>query len=59
MVGQGQVLTLRAYTPGGNGVHCRTPSLFPTAVNERGKRSQKGNRSAFTGRKGKGKPRMR
>ena len=49
--GRGHVFALRAYTPGGRGIYCREPALCPEAVNERGKRSQKGNRAAFTGRK--------
>ena len=46
-----QALALRAYTPGGKGIYCRQPALLPEAVNQRGRRSQKNNRAAFTGRK--------
>lgn len=50
MAGSRQEVTLRAYTPGGKGIYLREPALFPDAVKERGKRSQKGNRTAFKGR---------
>ena len=35
----------------GKGVFVRKPSLFSASVNERGRRSQKGNRTSFKGRK--------
>ena len=49
-IGQGKAIQLKAYTPLGKGVFLREPPLFPLAVNERGKRSQKGNRSTFKGK---------
>ena len=49
-IGQERAMQLRAYTPQGKGIFIRKPPLFPLAVNERGKRSQKGNRSAFKGK---------
>lgn len=49
-IGAGMEANLRAYTPSGKGIFIRTPSLFPTAINERGKRSQTGNRTAFKGK---------
>lgn len=55
-IGQNKEAQLRAYTPRGKGIFVREPPLFPLAVNNRGKRSQKGNRSAF---KGKAKKRMK
>lgn len=48
--GVGIRVTIKAFTPSGKGVFVREP-LFPGAVNERGRRSQKGNRTAFKGRK--------
>ena len=50
MVGANMEIILRAHTPGGKGIYCREPALLPDAVQERGKRSQKGNRTAFKGR---------
>lgn len=50
MVGANMDIILRAYTPGGKGIYCREPALLPDAVQERGKRSKKGNRTAFKGR---------
>ena len=38
---------VKCYTPQGKGMFMREPSLFPSAVTERGKRSQKGNKTAF------------
>lgn len=49
-IGQGMAMQLTAYTPLGKGIFVRKPPLFPLAVNERGKRSWKGNRSAFKGK---------
>ena len=49
-IGEGKAMQLKAYTPLGKGVFVREPPLFPLAVNERGKRSRKGNRSAFKGK---------
>ena len=49
-IGQGMDATLRAYTPSGKGIFVRTPALFPSGVNERGKRSRTGNRTAFKGK---------
>lgn len=49
-IGQGKPALLRAHTPRGKGIFVRDPPLFPLAVNQRGKRSQKGNRSAFKGK---------
>lgn len=46
--GEDEVL-LRAHTPHGKGVYVRQPSLFEDAVNQRGKRERKGNRTAFRG----------
>lgn len=44
-------IKILAYTPNGKGIFMRSPSVFPTAVNERGKRSKKGNRTFFKGKK--------
>lgn len=44
-------VSLKAFTPSGKGMFVRVPSLFPSAVNERGKRSRKGNRTSYKGRK--------
>lgn len=49
-IGTGQLGTFLAHTPQGKGIFVRTPPFFPTAVNSRGKRVEKGNRSAFKGR---------
>lgn len=49
-IGHSKEAILRAYTPLGKGIYVRKPSLFPEEVNQRGKRSQKGNRSSFKGR---------
>ena len=49
-IGQGRAAQLRAHTPQGKGIFVRDPPLFPLAVNQRGKRFQKGNRSAFKGK---------
>lgn len=49
-IGTGQTGTFLAYTPLGKGVYVRSPPLFPVAVNSRGKRVDKGNRSAFRGK---------
>ena len=49
-IGQEKAALLRAHTPQGKGIFVRDPPLFPLAVNQRGKRSQKGNRSAFKGK---------
>ena len=56
-IGQGKAMLLKAYTPLGKGIFVREPPLFPLAVNERGKRSRKGNRSAFKGKPKKKKDR--
>ena len=50
-VGEEKEVTLRVFTPSGKGLFVRRPSLFPSAVTERGRRSLTGNRSSFTGRK--------
>lgn len=45
-----QEVCLMAHTPGGRGVYCRHLPLYPTAVNQRGKRSRNRNhRSTFVG----------
>ena len=45
------VATVRGHTPHGKGMVIRTPSLYPEAINERGKRSKSGNsRAMFTGK---------
>ncbi|XP_003383934.1 PREDICTED: nitric oxide-associated protein 1-like [Amphimedon queenslandica] len=44
-------IKILAYTPNGKGIFMRSPSLFPTAVTERGKRSKKGNKTYFKGKK--------
>lgn len=49
-LGQEREAWLRAYTPLGKGIFVREPPLFPLAVNQRGKRSRKGNRTAFKGK---------
>ena len=49
-MGTGDTGTFRAYTPLGKGIYVRSPPLFPVAVNSRGKRVDKGNRSAFKGK---------
>ena len=49
-IGQDKEALLKAYTPNGKGIFVRRPSLFPLAVNDRGKRSRKGNRSSFKGK---------
>jgi len=46
-VGEGNDLTLKAYTPLGKGIHVREPALFPEAVNQRGKRERYGTRTAY------------
>lgn len=38
--GEGQDISLRAYTPGGHGCVLRTPALLPLAINSRGKRKK-------------------
>lgn len=53
-IGLDKAMQLKAYTPLGKGIFVRRPPLFPLAINDRGKRSRKGNRSAF-----KGKPKKR
>lgn len=50
-IGEGQVIKVQGHTPKGKGIYTRTPSLFPNAINERGRRSQKGNRTVFRGKK--------
>ena len=49
-IGQEKEALLKAYTPRGKGIFVREPPLFPLAVNDRGKRSRKGNRSSFKGK---------
>ncbi len=49
-LGNEQVATVRAYTPSGKGMWLRQPSLVPEAIQERGRRSQKGNRTVFRGK---------
>ena len=49
-LGQDNQALLKAYTPNGKGIFVRRPALFPLAVNDRGKRSRKGNRSSFKGK---------
>ena len=44
-------IKLLAYTPNGKGIFMRSPSLFPKAVTERGKRSNKGNKTFFKGKR--------
>lgn len=51
--GEGDNVKILAYTLNGKGLYVRSPSLFPDAVNERGKRLQKGNKTMFKGRKNK------
>lgn len=46
--GSNQSVTLHVYTPGGGGISLRTPALLPEAVNERGKRSRRNDRTAYT-----------
>ena len=46
-----QTATVKAYTPQGKGMWVRTPSLVPDAIQERGRRSQKGNRTEFLGKR--------
>ena len=53
-IGQDKAMQLKAYTPLGKGIFVRRPPIFPLAINDRGKRSRKGNRSSF-----KGKPKKR
>lgn len=36
-----QLIDLRAWTPGGRGIHLRDPPLLPLAVNLRGRRIEK------------------
>ena len=48
--GYEQTITVKAYTPFGKGMSLRQPSLVPEAIQERGRRSQKGNRTAFLGK---------
>lgn len=50
-LGNGQEASIKAFTVNGKGVWLRDPSLVPEAIKERGRRSQKGNRTAFTGKK--------
>ena len=45
--GSNQSVTLHAHTPGGGGISLRTPALLPEAVNERGKRSGRNDRTAY------------
>ena len=47
--GSNQSVTLHAHTPGGEGISLRTPALLPEAVNERGKRSSRDNRTEYLG----------
>lgn len=47
--GSSHSVTLHAHTPGGEGIALRVPSLLPEAVNERGKRSKKNDRTAYLG----------
>ena len=49
-LGNKHVATVRAYTPSGKGMWLRQPSLVPEAIQERGRRSQKGNRTVFRGK---------
>ncbi len=44
-------MLLKVFTPQGKGIFVREPPLFPTAVNDRGVRSHKGNKTAFIARK--------
>ncbi len=44
-------MALRAFTPLGKGIFVREPPFYPTAVNDRGVRSQKGNITSFVWRR--------
>lgn len=46
----GKQIKLLAYTPNGKGIFIRSPSLFPHAVDLRGKRSRIGNKTMFYGK---------
>ena len=50
-IGNEQMVDIRAYSSSSIGMWIRRPALFLDAINERGRRSQKGNRTAFLGKK--------
>ena len=47
--GRGTALDIAIHTPLGKGIHLRIPSLFPDAVNSRGRRSQRDSSRSFLG----------